>query len=402
MSHAQASNQILANVRVLDFGRYVAGPYCATLLGYLGADVIRIEKIGGSEDRYIAPVTASGEGGVFLQTACNKRSICIDLGGAGARGVVARLVASADVVVANLPAALLQRLGLDYTSLCEIRPDIILASQSSFGDRGPDAGKGGFDGVGQALSGAMYISGTPGQPMKAAAPYVDYATATLAAFGTLAALMERERSGIGQEVSATLLGTALAVFNSHLIEQGVGAVDRVGTGNRVQTSSPSDVFETRDGHVLTHVVGNALFRRWARLIGEEDKWTSDPRFATDQLRGDYRDVICERMAIWCAARTTDEAVAQLNSAGLPAGAILSPQQAIDNPQVTAMGLLQEVDFPGMVRPAPVAGLPLHFSRSPTGIRSAPPRLGEHSDEILRELGFDDDERIRLRESGIIA
>lgn len=402
MSHAQASNQILANVRVLDFGRYVAGPYCATLLGYLGADVIRIEKIGGSEDRYIAPVTASGEGGVFLQTACNKRSICIDLGGAGARGVVARLVASADVVVANLPAALLQRLGLDYTSLCEIRPDIILASQSSFGDRGPDAGKGGFDGVGQALSGAMYISGTPGQPMKAAAPYVDYATATLAAFGTLAALMERERSGIGQEVSATLLGTALAVFNSHLIEQGVGAVDRVGTGNRVQTSSPSDVFETRDGHVLTHVVGNALFRRWARLIGEEDKWTSDPRFATDQLRGDYRDVICERMAIWCAARTTDETVAQLNSAGLPAGAILSPQQAIDNPQVTAMGLLQEVDFPGMARPAPVAGLPLHFSRSPTGIRSAPPRLGEHSDEILRELGFDDDERIRLRESGIIA
>ncbi|MEJ2160977.1 MAG: CoA transferase [Chromatiales bacterium] len=402
MSHAQASNQILANVRVLDFGRYVAGPYCATLLGYLGADVIRIEKIGGSEDRYIAPVTASGEGGVFLQTACNKRSICIDLGGAGAREVVARLVASADVVVANLPAALLQRLGLDYTSLCEIRPDIILASQSSFGDRGPDAGKGGFDGVGQALSGAMYISGTPGQPMKAAAPYVDYATATLAAFGTLAALMERERSGIGQEVSATLLGTALAVFNSHLIEQGVGAVDRVGTGNRVQTSSPSDVFETRDGHVLTHVVGNGLFRRWARLIGEEDKWTSDPRFATDQLRGDYRDVICERMAIWCAARTTDEAVAQLNSAGLPAAAILSPQQAIDNPQVTAMGLLQEVDFPGMVRPAPVAGLPLHFSRSPAGIRSAPPRLGEHSDEILRELGFDDDERIRLRQSGIIA
>jgi crotonobetainyl-CoA:carnitine CoA-transferase CaiB-like acyl-CoA transferase len=297
---------------------------------------------------------------------------------------------------------LLQRLGLDYTSLCEIRPDIILASQSSFGDRGPDAGKGGFDGVGQALSGAMYISGTPGQPMKAAAPYVDYATATLAAFGTLAALMERERSGIGQEVSATLLGTALAVFNSHLIEQGVGAVDRVGTGNRVQTSSPSDVFETRDGHVLTHVVGNGLFRRWARLIGEEDKWTSDPRFATDQLRGDYRDVICERMAIWCAARTTDEAVAQLNSAGLPAAAILSPQQAIDNPQVTAMGLLQEVDFPGMVRPAPVAGLPLHFSRSPAGIRSAPPRLGEHSDEILRELGFDDDERIRLRQSGIIA
>lgn len=402
MSNAATDSQILANVRVLDFGRYVAGPYCATLLGFLGADVIRIEKIGGGEDRYIAPVAASGEGGVYLQTACNKRSICIDLGAVAAREVVARLVASADVVVANLPTQLLQRLGLDYPSLCAIRPDIILASQSSFGDRGPDAGKGGFDGVGQALSGAMYISGTPGRPMKAAAPYVDYATATLAAFGTLAALMERERSGTGQEVSATLLGTALAVFNSHLIEQGVSAIDRVGTGNRVQTSSPSDVFATRDGNVLTHVVGDGLFRRWARLIGEEARWTSDPRFATDQSRGDHRDLICERMARWCASRTTGEAVAELDAAGLPAGAVLTPQQAIDNPQVEAMELLQQIDFPGMPRPAPVAGLPVHFSRSPSGIRSAPPRLGEHSDEILRELGYGDAERLQLRKSGIIA
>jgi crotonobetainyl-CoA:carnitine CoA-transferase CaiB-like acyl-CoA transferase len=402
LSNADTEREILAGIRVLDFGRYVAGPYCATLLGFLGADVIRIEKIGGSEDRYIAPVTKTGEGGVFLQTSCNKRSICLDLTATDARPVVEKLVASADVVVANLPPRLLSRLGLDYSSLAAIRPDIILASQSSFGDTGPDADKGGFDGIGQAMSGAMYISGTPGQPVKAAAPYVDYATATLAAFGTLAALMERARSGNGQEVTATLLGTALAVFNSHLIEQGVTGINRVGTGNRVQTSSPSDVFRTRDGHVLTHVVGNGLFRRWARLMGEEDEWTRDARFATDQLRGDHRDVICARMSRWCSERTTDDALAQLHAAGLPAGPVLTPQQAIDNPQVAAMRLLQDVSFEGLARPAPVAGLPLRFSHSPSGIRTPPPRLGQHSDEILLELGYSKSECEQLRSSGIVA
>lgn len=402
MNDSKHDPGILADVRVLDFGRYVAGPYCASLLGFLGADVIRVEKIGGSEDRFIAPVAAGGEGGVFFQTACNKRSLCIDLGDPAARAIVERLVASADVVVANLPPRALQRLGLDYASLSSIRSDIVLASQSAFGDRGPDATKGGFDGVGQAMSGAMYMTGTPGKPAKAAAPYVDFATATLAAFGTLAALMERQRSGRGQEVSATLLGTALAVFNSHLIEQGVTGIDRIGTGNRVQTSSPSDVFATRDGQILTHVVGNGLFRRWARLMGEETEWTGDDRFATDQRRGDHRDVICERMSHWCADRSTEQALAELEAAGIPAGPVLTLQQAIDNPQVAAMELLHPVAFEGMERPAPVAGLPLTFSRSPSGIRTAPPKLGQHTEEILTELGFDDNERAAFRATGVVA
>ncbi len=243
----------------------------------------------------------------------------------------------------------------------------------------------------------MNISGTPGRPLNAAAPCVDYATTILAAFGTLAALMGRERSEIGQEVRATLLGTAFAVFNSHFIEQGVTALDRIGSGNRVQNASPSDVFETRDGNVLTHAGGNGLFQRWARLIGEEEKWTCDRRSATDQSRGHHRDLICERMATWCAARTTDDAIAELNAAGLAAGAVLTPQQAIGNPQMEAMELLPQIGFPGM----PVAGLPLHFSRNPSGIRSAPPQHGEHSDVNLRELGYAD-ERLQLRESGIVA
>ncbi|MGB7740495.1 MAG: CoA transferase, partial [Steroidobacteraceae bacterium] len=210
---------VLAGVRVLDFGRYVAGPYCATLLGYLGAEVIRIEKRDGGEDRYIAPIAESGEGGVFFQTACNKKSLTLDPASAQGREIMQRLVRTADVVVANLPPSGLQSLGLDYASLKAIRPDIILVTQSSFGDAGPLAERGGFDGVGQAMSGAMYMTGTPGHPVKSAAPYVDYATAVLAAFGTLAALMQRAQTGEGQVVKTNLLGTAMAVFGSHLVEQ---------------------------------------------------------------------------------------------------------------------------------------------------------------------------------------
>jgi crotonobetainyl-CoA:carnitine CoA-transferase CaiB-like acyl-CoA transferase len=270
-------NDVLAGIRVLDFGRYVAGPYCATLLGYLGAEVIRVEKREGSEDRYIAPVGANGEGGVFLQTSCNKKSLTLEPTTPEGREVTKRLVATADVIVANLPAAALKSMGLDYETVTAIRPDVILATQTAFGDHGPYAKRGGFDGIGQAMSGAMYITGTPGHPVKAAAPYVDFSTAVLSAFGVLAALIERGRSGRGQQVQSALLGTALAVFNSHLVEQGVTRIDRVGTGNRVQTSAPSDVIPTRDGHVLMHVVGNGLFRRWARLVGDEARFTGDPR-----------------------------------------------------------------------------------------------------------------------------
>ena len=393
---------ILTGVRVLDFGRYVAGPYCATLLGYLGADVIRIERRDGGEDRYIAPVTAEGEGAVFLQTACNKRSLTLDLGKPEARGIVRRLVESADVVVANLPPASLRSAGLDYATLKQIRPNIILATQSAFGDVGPYRDRGGFDGVGQAMSGAMYITGVPGAPAKAAAPYVDYSTAVLAAFGTMAALFHRQKTGEGQEVKGTLLGTALAVFNSHLIEQGVVAPNRVGTGNRVQTSAPSDVFATKDGHVLTHVVGGGLFKRWARLMGDEKRWVDDPLYATDQSRADHSQKILERMREWCAQRTTNDALAELQKAGLPSGPVYSPQQALDDPQAAALGVFKPVqDYPGLSRPAPVVALPFELTATPGVLRTAPPRLGEHTNEILASLGYTPEQIAAFRNEAVI-
>jgi crotonobetainyl-CoA:carnitine CoA-transferase CaiB-like acyl-CoA transferase len=393
---------VLAGVRVLDFGRYVAGPYCATLLGYLGAEVIRIEKREGGEDRYIAPIAASGEGGVFFQTACNKKSLTLDPASAQGREIVQRLVRTADVVVANLPPSGLKSLGLDYASLKAIRPDIILVTQSSFGDEGPLAERGGFDGVGQAMSGAMHMTGTPGHPVKSAAPYVDYSTAVLSAFGTLAALMQRAQTGEGQEVKTSLLGTAMAVFGSHLAEQSALGIDRVPTGNRVQTSAPSDVFATRDGHILTHTVGNGLFRRWARLMGDADRWISDPRFQSDQSRGDHSEDILARMRQWCSERTTDEVLRELQAAGLPSGPVQTPQQALDHPQVAAMQALRAItDFPGLQRPASVPDLPVKLSVSGGGITHRPPLLGEHTDEVLRGLGYSSEEITALRDARVI-
>jgi len=393
---------VLSGVRVLDFGRYVAGPYCATLLGYLGAEVIRIERRDGGEDRFIAPVAAGGEGGVFFQTGCNKKSMTLDPGKPGAREIIARLVATADVVVANLPAAQLRNMGIDYASLRAIRADIILTTQSAFGDAGPSAHRGGFDGVGQAMSGAMFISGTPGAPVKAAAPYVDFGTALLSALGTLAALMHRERTGEGQEVKASLLGTALATFGSHLAEQGATGIGRVGSGNRVQTSAPSAVFATQDGHVLSHVVGNGLFRRWAKLMGDETRWTADPLYRDDAARGDHSEAILAQMSAWCAGRTTAEALAALDAAGLPAGPILTPQQALDDPQVAAMKFLHAItDYPGLTRAVPVSGLPVSLSATPGLDPGRPPQLGEHTDALLAELNFSPDEIARLRADAVI-
>jgi crotonobetainyl-CoA:carnitine CoA-transferase CaiB-like acyl-CoA transferase len=393
---------VLSGIRVLDFGRYVAGPYCATLLGYLGAEVIRIEKRDGGEDRYIAPLFEGGEGGVFFQTGCNKKSVTLDPASAAGREIVRRLVATADIVVANLPPAALRSLGLDYESLRAIKPDIILTTQTAFGDTGPYRDRGGFDGIGQAMSGAMTITGTPGHPAKAAAAYVDYGTAVLSAFGTLAAVIHRMRTGEGQQVQATLLGTALAVFASHLIEQSVTQKNRVGTGNRVQTSAPSDVFATRDGHVLTHVIGNNLFRRWARLMGDERRWTEDPRYQSDASRGDHSEEILERMRAWCAERTTDDAVRELEAAGLPAGRVNTPQEALDDPQVAAMGFMRLVrDFPGLPRAAHVPDLPVRLGAVGGGIQRRPPTLGEHTDEVLAELGYSASQIAELRATGVI-
>ena len=397
--------KILHNIRVLDIGRYVAGPYCASLLGYFGAEVIRVERREGGEDRYIAPLFehadgSPGEGGLFFQIGCGKKSVTIDLSKEQGRALLRSLAKTVDVVVANLPPKALEKLGLDWPGFSAINPQGVLVTQTGFGTTGPDSHKGGFDGVAQAMSGAMYLTGAPGAPAKAGAPYADFTTAVFSALGAMAALMARQKTGKGEHVQTSLLGTALAAMNSHLAEQAVTQKNRVGTGNRVQTSAPSDVFRTQDGHILVHTVGDGLFRRWAILVGRPEL-AEDPALKGDQARGDRRDDLCAIMAGWCLERTTEDALAALQDAGVPSGPVLSMQEAIENPQAQAMEFFKWIDFPGLPRPAPAADLPIDFSSLRAGVEARPPLLGEHTEEVLTSIGLSAHDIQNLRECGVI-
>lgn len=393
-------SKILDGVRVLDFGRYIAGPYCATLLSDLGADVIRIEKVDGSEDRFLSPVTDEGDGALFLQLARNKKSLTLNPMKPEGKEIVKKLVATADVVVANLPPDTLQAMGLDYDSLVAIKPDIILTMISAFGSGGPYENRVGFDGLGQAMSGNMYMSGTPDQPVKAYAPFIDFGTASLSAFGTMAALFERQKTGKGQVVEGSLFNTALTMMNGTLIEQAAIQRNRVATLNRSQTSAPADTFKTSDGWVLVQSVGGPLFKRWADLM-EEDHWLDDPRFQDDISRGDHGEVISERLAQWCAERSTEEVLEAMEAARLPAGPVLSPQQVLEDPHIAAKGLFQETEYPGLDKPAPLMKTPVELSHNPGEIRHRAPTLGEHTGQIMQELGYSEAQIEELRKIRVV-
>jgi crotonobetainyl-CoA:carnitine CoA-transferase CaiB-like acyl-CoA transferase len=387
---------------VLDFGRYIAGPFCAALLGDLGAEVIRIERIGGGEDRPFIPVGASADGGgaMFLAMNRNKRGMSLDPAAAKGREIVRRLVARADVVVANLPPAVLRSLALDLDSLRTVKPDIILTTVTGFGAGGPLSHKHGFDGIGQAMSGGVYLSGTPDQPIALKVPWVDFGTACLSAFGTLAALLERGKTGRGQKVEGALLRTAVAFANAVLIEQALTGVDRRAINNRGFNSAPADIFRCRDGWIIATVIGQPMFRRWCRMIGEEH-WLADPRFADDQARGDHGELISERMSRWCAERSCAAALAELERASIVAGQVYSPQQALDDEHIRAARLLEERAHPSLDRTVPLAPTPIELSETPGTYRRPAPRLGEHTDEILAGLGYDRAEIAALRAEGVV-
>lgn len=391
---------VLSGIRVLDFGRYIAGPLCATVLGDFGADVIRVERVGGSEDRTIIPVTLDGEGSVFLQLARNKRSLTLDTRRPEAAAILERLIAGADVIVANVPPAALTAMGIDYDQTRAIRPDIIHCNVSTFGRTGPWQDRGGFDSIGQAMSGAAFLSGEAGHPVRQPTSWVDHSTGLYAAIGVLIALMERRATGRGQRVEATLMGSALAANANYLIEQAMTGIGREATGNRSFINGPTDMFACTDGWIVTHVVGDALFRRWARLMGEAN-WLEDPRFTTDKLRGENGAVLSERMGRWCLERSCDEAIETLAAAGIPSGPVLSPQQALDHPQIRAMEMFAETPYPGSDAPVTFVRLPVDLEATPASVERRPAIAGEHNGEVLRELGFSDEEIAAFQAGGVI-
>lgn len=391
---------ILEGVKVLDFGRYIAGPFCGALLADYGAEVIRIERVNGSEDRYVAPVTNDGQGAMFLQLNRNKLGLTLNPMKDKGKEIVKKLVQDSDIVIANLPEQTLKSMSLDYESLSEINSGVILTSNTAFGTTGPYAERVGFDGVAQAMSGAMDMTGDPDQPTKAYAPYVDFCSASLAAFGTILAYLEKLKTGKGQRVQTSLLQTALTTTNNLLIEQEILNINRVASMNRAQTSAPSDTFKTKDGWILVQTVGQPLFERWANLMGEEN-WLEDIRFRDDLSRGENGHLISERMAHWCSERTSEEAISELEASRIPVGEVLKAEETLNEKHILEKGSFVKLSYPTLEKEYSVVGPAIDLSANPGEIRHRSPQLGEHNEQILKGLGYTEEEINQLREDRII-
>jgi len=391
---------VLEGVRVLDFGRYIAGPFCGALLADYGAEVIRIERVDGSEDRYVTPVSDDGQGAMFLQLNRNKLGLTLNPTKDKGREIVKRLVETADIVIANLPEQTLKTMGLDYDELKQINPGVILTSNTAFGTTGPYSERVGFDGVAQAMSGAMDMTGHADQPTKAYAPYVDFCSASLAAFGTLLAYIEKQKTGKGQRVQTSLLQTALTTTNSLLIEQEILNVNRVASMNRAQTSGPSDTFQTKDGWILVQTVGRPLFERWANLMNE-DSWLTDERFKDDLSRGENGNLISQRMSEWCLERTSKEAIDELEKSRIPVGEVLKAEETLKEEHILEKGSFIKMRYPTLDQEYSVVGPAVELSENPGQITMRSPELGEHNLEILGGLGYSQEEIEKLKEERII-
>jgi crotonobetainyl-CoA:carnitine CoA-transferase CaiB-like acyl-CoA transferase len=393
--------QALAGLKVIDFGRYIAAPWCAAILADLGAEVIRVERLEGGEDRWVTPLSETGDGAMFLQCNRNKYSMTLNPQSPEGTEVKRRLVAEADVVIVNLPEAALKSLGLDYETLRAIKPDLIFVLGTAYGSGGPYSERLGYDGIGQVMSGAIYRSGTTEQPMRCAVPYADYGTAMCLATGTLAALYHRKNTGEGQKVEGGLLSTALMMSNAMVMEQAVLKPNRPPIGNRGYAGAPSDLYRAVDGWVLVQIVGQAQFKRWCRMI-DEDHWLSDPLYADDNLRGLNNAALNDRMAEWCKDKTKAEIVDALDQVRIPASSMYTPQEVLEDDHIRQMEYYHEVaDYPGLPNPAPLMESPFRLSKTPPTIRFRPPTIGEHTNMILERIGYTAPEIAELREKQVV-
>lgn len=387
----------LSQIKVLDLTRARAGPTTARQLADWGADVIKVEMTEGSEG---ASFDGHRDSADFQNLHRNKRSLAIDLKSEDGRRIFARLAEKADVIVENFRPDVKHRLGIDYDSIRKINPRIVYGSISGFGQDGPYAHRPGVDQIAQGMSGLMSVTGLPGQgPVRAGAAVADMSAGLYLSIGILLALVERQRSGEGQWVQTSLVESLIAVMDfqsaAWLFDRKVPAQ----AGNNHPYFIPTGTFPTKDGHIN---IGSGTQGSWTRLckaIGAE-ALLARPDYADPDLRRGHRDKLNEELSAILRTRTSAEWVEALNAGGVPCGPIYSIDQAFADPQVKHLGIATPIEHPRLGA-REIVGQPIHMSRTPWQMRRVTPDAGEHSGEILRELGFEDDDIADLRQRKII-
>lgn len=371
----------LAGIRILDFTRVLSGPYCTALLGDLGADVVKVEAPHGDDYRHVGPFL-DGESALFQLVNRNKRSLVLDLKRPEAQDLARRLAAQADVVVENFRPGVADRLGLGAQALQEANPRLIHAAISGFGQEGPQAALPAFDIVAQAMSGIMALTGdADGPPMKVGESIGDLAAGLFASWSIMAALVERERTGVGRRLDIAMVDSLIALLPTAIAQWMTGTVPgRV--GNRHPLSTPFGTFRARDGHVVICVLNAGQFARLAQCMGMP-ALADDPRFASDALRTENEPALRAAIESWLGGHDVAEAVAVLEQAGVPASAIAEPVAVFEGEQVAARGLLPTVRHP-QLGAIPTLEQPVHFGGLARGQQAPAPGLGEHGSAVCRD------------------
>jgi crotonobetainyl-CoA:carnitine CoA-transferase CaiB-like acyl-CoA transferase len=391
----------LDGIRVLDLTRALAGPYCTLMLGDHGADVIKVEMPGtGDETRDWAPPSIKGISAYYLSINRNKRSVTIDLKNADGKRVLERLIERCDVVVENFSPGTLARLGFPDDRVRRINPRAVLCHISGFGQDGPGRAWPAYDLIVQGMGGVMSLTGEPGSdPVMVGVPQADMVAGMFAAFAIAAALHARERSGEGQVIDATMIGGQVALLSRQAARYFAdGTVPRP-EGNVHASIVPYQTFRASDGHVNVGVANNALFERFCRALDLEELLV-DERFTDNPKRVAHRREIVPIIERRIRTLTKADVVRRLREANVPVGPINDLEEVFGDPVVRHLGLVAEVDHPtaGRVR-AP--GIPVRLSGTPASVRRHPPELGEHTDEILGELGYAKEEIAALRRDGAL-
>jgi len=393
--------QALEGVKVVDFSRILAGPYCTMILADLGAEVVKIEEpTSGDEARGVGPFL-KGLSAYFASLNRGKKSAALNIKDPRGRDLAAALIARADVLVENFRPGTMDRLGLGYETVATRNPRLIYAACSGFGQTGPYRARGAYDMVIQGMGGVMSITGEPGgRPLKTGPAIGDLAGGLFTAIGILAALQAREHTGEGQMVDIGMLDCQVALLENAIIRYTTTGEIPGPLGARHPSIAPFEAFEAKDGYVI-FAVGTPHWERFCRVIGREDL-LEDRRFATNALRAENHGALQPLIAEVARMRTVREWMAIMEKADVPCGPINTIDQVVADPQVQARGMVTTIHHPG-VGAMRIPSSPLRLSRTPSRVDRPAPRLGEHTAEVLKAwLGLEGEAITGLTEQGVIA